>query len=338
MPIFQPDLFDSTHTPSEPFDPSDYDRYVVFFSGGKDSIACVLTLLETGVDPGLIELHHHIVDGQEGSALMDWPVTTDYCRSFAKALNLPIYFSWREGGFEREMLRDKSLTSPVCFETPNGIVKIGGTRGSLGTRRKFPQVTADLSRRWCSAYLKIDVGAALLVNQERFREGRTLVITGERAEESSARAKYRLHEPHRTDRRNGRRVQRHIHQWRPIHHLSERDVWALIEKHRICPHPAYYCGFARASCLSCIFGSKNQWATLQAFMPGHFERVAKYEKEFGLTIHRTMSVEQQALAGTPYPISDTNLKLAMDEIYRGQIYTDHWIMPAGAFGENCGPS
>ncbi|MFX4226397.1 MAG: phosphohydrolase [Porticoccaceae bacterium] len=336
--MIQPDLFECGSLSSKHFDPTAYDRYIVFFSGGKDSIACVLTLLEAGISPGQIELHHHIIDGREGSSLMDWPVTTDYCRAFARAFNIPIYFSWREGGFEREMLRDNARTAPVCFEAPEGIVKVGGARGSFGTRRKFPQVTADLSRRWCSAYLKIDVGAALLVNQARFRTGRTLVVTGERAEESSARAKYRQEEPHRTDRRNGTRVQRHIHHWRAIHGLTEADVWGLLQRYQVCPHPAYYCGFSRASCLSCIFGSKNQWATLQKYMPDHFDCIASYEDEFGITIHRTRSVYEQASAGVPYSIDPYYLQLAMADTYHGDIFTDDWQMPTGAFGESCGPS
>jgi hypothetical protein len=35
--------------PPEPFDMHCYDRYLVAFSGGKDSIASFLSLLEAGV-------------------------------------------------------------------------------------------------------------------------------------------------------------------------------------------------------------------------------------------------------------------------------------------------
>jgi diphthamide synthase (EF-2-diphthine--ammonia ligase) len=48
------------------------------FSGGKDSLAAMLLLLELGVSPERIENHHHEVDGREGSRLMDWPVTHSY--------------------------------------------------------------------------------------------------------------------------------------------------------------------------------------------------------------------------------------------------------------------
>lgn len=82
---------------------TDYDRIVVFFSGGKDSVACVLHLLEMGVPGDRIELHHHDVDGREGSSLMDWPVTRSYVQAFGDAFGLRVLFSWKVGGFERVM-------------------------------------------------------------------------------------------------------------------------------------------------------------------------------------------------------------------------------------------
>ncbi len=75
----------------------DYDRIVVAFSGGKDSAACVLALLDAGADPRRIELHHHHID--DGVSFMDWPVTPAYCAAFADALGLPLYRSGRTGGF-----------------------------------------------------------------------------------------------------------------------------------------------------------------------------------------------------------------------------------------------
>lgn len=100
----------------EPCEPNDqfgapdlslYDRFIVCMSAGKDSLACLLHLFEQGVDRSRIELHHHLVDGLEGSELMDWPVTKSYCEALAKALGLRLYFSWKTGGFEKEMLRDE---------------------------------------------------------------------------------------------------------------------------------------------------------------------------------------------------------------------------------------
>ncbi|MFI4926375.1 MAG: hypothetical protein ACHP7E_01645, partial [Burkholderiales bacterium] len=63
---------------------------------------CLLRLLELGVPRSRIECQHHLVDGREGSTLMDWPVTESYCTALCQALGVPLTFSWREGGIERE--------------------------------------------------------------------------------------------------------------------------------------------------------------------------------------------------------------------------------------------
>jgi hypothetical protein len=118
----------------------DYDYYIVAFSGGKDSTACILHLFELGINREKIELWHHLIDGEEGSSLMDWPVTKDYCNKFAKAFDLPLYYSWKTGGFEGEMLRDNQPTSTTRFEYPeDNVIECGLTGGSgpLGTRLKF---------------------------------------------------------------------------------------------------------------------------------------------------------------------------------------------------------
>ena len=316
-----------------------YDRYVVFFSGGKDSVACVLHLLEMGVDRDRIELHHHLVDGREGSALMDWPVTEAYCAAFARAFGLRLFLSWKEGGFEREMTRDNARTAPIAFESEDGsIVRTGGDRGTLGTRRKFPQVSADLRVRWCSAYLKVDVGARVLTTEPRFLAGRTLVLTGERAEESSARAKYCSFELHRSDNRSGRRVKRHIDHWRPIHAWAEADVWEILKRHRVNPHPAYHLGLGRTSCRTCIFGSPAQWATVRLHFPASFNRIAQYEQEFGTTIHRSRTVNELADRGVPYECDAKWIEIAESTTFDEPILVDNWTLPKGAFGESAGPS
>lgn len=317
----------------------EYDRIVIAFSGGKDSLACLLHLLDLGVPTKKIELWHHDVDGREGSNLMDWPCTRGYCKGAAKGFNIPIYYSWKEGGFEREMLRDNSPTSRTWFETPNGLMSAGGNSGKLGTRLKFPQVSADLSVRWCSSYLKIAVGATALCNQERFRNSKTLFLTGERAEESTARAKYAPFEPHRSDARDGK-LKRHIDHWRPVLHWSETEVWDIIKRYRVLPHPAYRLGWGRVSCRACIFGSPNQWASLQAIAHDNFLAIATHEARFGVTIHRKDSVIARAAKGTIYP-NCFDLALvaeALDPNWDYPIFIDNWVLPAGAFGESAGPS
>lgn len=221
-------------------DLASYDHILVFTSGGKDSLACLLRLLEAGADARRVELHHHEVDGR-GAPFMDWPVTGAYVAATADAFDVPLYRSWREGGFEREMLRHEAATARILFETPHGVMGAGGA-GRPGTRLAFPQVSADLSVRWCSPALKIDVGAAVIRNQDRFLGRRILVVTGERAEESPARARYASFEPHRSDTRGGARRPRHVDHWRPVHAWSATRVWDTLRRHGVRPHPAYPLG------------------------------------------------------------------------------------------------
>lgn len=328
--------------PSNPSNPAldlnNYDVIVVAFSGGKDSIACLLHLLERGVPRSQIELWHHDIDGREGSTLMDWPCTRAYCEAIARAFGVSIYFSWKEGGFEREMLRDGTATARICFETPEGLRYAGGA-GKPNTRLQFPQVSPDLSVRWCSAYLKIDVCAAAIRGQERFLGKRVLVVTGERAEESAARAKYRTFEPHRADLRNGR-IPRHVDAWRPVHGWAEREVWAIMERWLVAAHPAYRLSWGRVSCAACIFGSASQWASLRAVNPSQFAAVAGYESRFGKTIKRKLSVIQVADAGTIYPMDEADIRAALSHAYTGPVFLTGatWKLPRGAFGDSCGPT
>lgn len=323
-------------------DLASYSTIIVAFSGGKDSLACLLHLLDQGVPRHKIELWHHDVDGREGSTLMDWPVTRDYCRAVAEAFGLPLYYSWKVGGFEREMLRDGVPTAPTRFEVPGGsVVEVGGD-GQPGKRLRFPQVGASLTTRWCSAYLKIDPGSAAIRNQARFDGRRTLVVSGERAEESAARSRYATFEPDRADRRDGRRG-RHVDRWRPIHGWREQQVWEIIERYRVAPHPAYVLGWGRVSCMRCIFGSKDQWASVAAIAPGSVDVIDTYEARFGVTINRGgKRVRELAVLGQPYPQTrdPALVATALSERFAGPVLLEPgaWKLPAGAYGESCGPT
>lgn len=310
-----------------------YDDVIVMFSGGKDSVACVLTLLERGIRP---ELWHHDIDGQ-GETFFDWPVTPAYCDAFARAMGLRIYHSWRVGGLGGELLKRDDRTKPVMYETPDGLRTSGGERGKISTRRRFPALAADLRTRWCSSVAKIDVSAAAIAGQDRFKGKRVLVVTGERAQESSARAKYATLEPHR-NHAPGRIAQRHVDHWRPIHGWSEEQVWEIMERHRVDAHPCYHLGWGRASCQTCIFGSKDQWASIRMISPERFAMLEGLEVEFGHTLRKGTTLGQLADAGTPYEMDPAIVRRALSTTYESPIVIDDWRLPKGAYGEGAGPT
>ena len=101
-----------------------YDRIVFALSGGKDSVAAALALKEAGARPDQIMFIHHEVDGREGSTLMDWAASPGYCRAFADHFGAPLISSWREGGFEGEMLRDNATTGAVNYELAGEVTRL----------------------------------------------------------------------------------------------------------------------------------------------------------------------------------------------------------------------
>ena len=111
-----------TYFSAPEIDPSEYDHIIIGMSGGKDSIAALLRLLDLGVDRDRLELWHHDVDGREGSTLMDWPFMADYNRKIAEAFEIPLYFSWLEGGLEGELCKENAYSKPHHIETPDGLM------------------------------------------------------------------------------------------------------------------------------------------------------------------------------------------------------------------------
>lgn len=327
-----------------------YDYFIVAFSGGKDSEACFLHLLDCGIPKSKIELWHHAIDGMNGTHFMDWPVTESYCEQFAKQFEVPLYFSCREGGFKAEMLRENKPTNRILFEAPvldnpdeDNLIECGietkstGGAGKPNTRLKFPQVSADLRVRWCSAYLKITVCTSAINNQERFNGKQTLVISGERAEESPARSKYAEFEKDPADRRDGK-LKRHVDRARPVHKWKEAEVWAIIERYKVNPHPAYRLGWGRLSCMACIFGSKNQWASVKQIAPDIFNEISEFEQLFEHTIQRDKSVEDMAELGTAYNYDLILAQNSQLEVFAESLVSNPWILPMGAFGESNGPT
>ena len=296
----------------------EYDLYLIMMSAGKDSLACLLHLLEQGVPPERIELWHHLVDGNEGSSLMDWPCIHDYNQKISEHFNIPIYYSWLKHGFEGEMLKNNSVSHPDMVETPDGLITLERDmkRAKPNTRLKFPQVSNDLSTRWCSGLLKIAVARRALNNQSRLNNKKICFITGERREESSNRARYNQFEPHACDRRNGK-LKRHIDTWRPVLEWSEERVWDILQRHRIIAPVPYRLNWSRSSCLSCIFNGPRIWATIREHFPEHLRPIAEYEKQFGTTINRErIPIMDVAARAKPFIIEDTEaLAQAMRKEY-----------------------
>jgi 3'-phosphoadenosine 5'-phosphosulfate sulfotransferase (PAPS reductase)/FAD synthetase len=318
----------------------EYDLVIVSFSGGKDSLACVLRMLDLGVPISKLELWHQAVDGRPGvdPRFFDWPCTEGYCKAVAAALGVKIRFQWREGGFEQEINKFNRPLAPAGFELPDGTIGSAGGQGTPNTRLMFPMTSSDLRTRWCSAVLKIDVSTAGINNDPRLKEANVLVVTGERRQESNNRARYSEVDVHRSTTQK-----RRVDQWRAIIDWREEEVWEIIEKWRVRPHPAYYIGWGRVSCLPCIFGNADQWASVRAIAPDLFNKILGYENEFEHTIQKKGNVKFMADKGESFVPPDRKLvAMALSEEYPEDMVmvpkSEPWELPLGAYKRHGGPT
>jgi len=299
---------------------------IVAFSGGKDSIALVLFLLEQGVAKERIHLHHHDVDGG-GPNMFDWPCTKSYCTAFADAMGLSLYFSYREGGIYREIYRENEPRQDVLYQlVPRGeFSRIPSDKTALNTRLKFPAISGNLVTRWCSSIAKIDVLSSVVCHHPMYQR-RLFVLTGERREESSSRSKYAQIEPYKANSKRRKAVH-----WRPILDWPEAAIWQIMSRWQIQPHPAYMLGWNRCSCQCCIFGSPNIWATIASFDLLKIERIARTEHELNFTLYPKRSILSTAAAGTALKDLDP---FWVDQAMHGfstPIVVSDWQLPRGAF-------
>lgn len=316
----------------------DYDMIIVLFSGGKDSLACVLRLLEMGVPKEKIELWHHDIDGGEPNLHMDWLPTQNYCRAVAEYLGIRLRVSWRIGGFWSEVYRI-GASNPILYENGGEIAmcklserqkrtlelksKVMGEDESAkvenyGKRGNFPAKSANLAQRWCSSYLKIMVGGGAI----RSLETDELKGIGE-CNKFPAKAK------------------RLVHTWRTVIDWSEAYIWEIIKRWHISPHPCYFAGWNRCSCAMCIFGLPKHWAGIRELFPDWYEQFRQAEIELNFTLDNKKNLDEY-IGDAESCVCRDNPR-AIQQLLSGEfsvddVYAEDWQYPAGAFkGADGGP-
>lgn len=316
-------------------------KIIIAFSGGKDSVAMALyCLFVLNIPKDNIELWHHEVDGMAEN-LFDWKCTPSYCIAFAKAFGLKILFSYAKGGIKREIYRTDETIQPVYFQEEQGgeyteVMPIDDPR-YYSTRRKFPAVSADLNSRWCSWIAKIGVMNKAINNMEKYKNANIVIMTGERRKESTARSKYKEIEPYRSFTKTRRAIT-----WRPIIDWSAEEVWAIMEKHKVQPHPCYELGWSRCSCQLCIFSQANTWAAINEISPEKVQEIKRMENELDFTLYSKKVKGKMAnenvdtamvlkgLSFIPEMAKNRWLAEALG-LFVSPIIVDKWVMPAGAF-------
>lgn len=219
-------------------------------------------------------------------------------------------------------------------EVADHVIRKIAALATIGVRGKFPAKGSCYQGRWCSGTLKADVQSGVMSYLNDTKENiRILVVSGERRGESSGRSKYNEMEVHRTNAT--KRSNRLVHQWRAVIDYTEKDVWEVLRRHKVNPHPCYRAGWNRCSCMMCIFSLPCHWAGIRELFPQEFERVCKDEEILNFTIDNKKTLLEY-VGDTASCVTHSDLK-AIEQLKTGRFTADDvfvdglWQLPSGAF-------
>lgn len=223
----------------------DYDQIHCNFSGGKDSIALVLLLLfGYKVPRHKLSLVHMRVDGPiENPAFFDWEETDQYLDYCSEKLGIELV----------------TLAADM------------GLKERIEKRGMWP----SSGMQYCTSFQKRDVYSKWA---RSLGPGKFLCVSGERAEESSKRAKKPVFQVYK--HANAPTKKRFVDWFRPVHHLKINEVWELMRLAEIEPHPCYQY-VSRCSCKFCIYLSPSEMSKVAEISPLHFDQLVQMEQLMG---------------------------------------------------------
>lgn len=228
--------------------------FVANHSGGKDSQAMLIRLLEVVPDRQVLVVHASLGD-------VEWPGALEHARQQASDAGLPFIVA-RAGHSLLDLVERRHARRPEVPAWPSAANR---------------QCTSDLKRDPIMREVRRFVRAT-------GRPGGLIVTClGVRAAESPRRSKMQAW----ASNGRGSTASRQWFDWLPIHHLSTEEVFATIEAARQHPHPAYAMGNERLSCVFCILGSARDARVGAIHNPDLFARYVELEQRVGYTAHQS---------------------------------------------------
>ncbi len=226
--------------------------FVINHSGGKDSQAMMIKLLEVIPASQLLVVHASL-------GAMEWPGALELAEKQANDAGLPFVVA-RARKTLLDMVAQRFIKRPDAPSWPSV---------------KNRQCTSDLKRdpitREVRRFIK-ERGITRVVN-----------CMGLRAQESSARAKKEIWKAHRENGRAGRTW----YEFLPIHSLSTDEVFQTICEAGQQLHYAYEVN-DRLSCVFCIMANKQDLIHGATRNPDLYALYCAYEARTGYSMHSSM--------------------------------------------------
>jgi 3'-phosphoadenosine 5'-phosphosulfate sulfotransferase (PAPS reductase)/FAD synthetase len=236
--------------------------FVINHSGGKDSQAMMIKLLESGIPASqMIVVHASLGE-------MEWDGALELAQQQAADAGVPFVIARAEKSF-LDMVERRFAARPEVPSWPSA---------------SHRQCTSDLKRNPIEREVR------------RYMKARGLLLvvscTGIRAAESVSRSKLNPLKLNASQSKAGRSW----YEWCPIFDMTTAAVFATIANAGQQPHAAYAAGNERLSCVFCIMGSKNDIARGALARPELFAQYVAMEERTGYTMHMSRKSLTQLVA------------------------------------------
>ena len=228
--------------------------FVVNHSGGKDSQAMLIKLIERIPRNQLLVVHATLGDAE-------WEGALELAERQATDAGIPFLVA-RAGKTFFEMVEHRHAVRPG----PNSPCFPSAANRQCTSDLKRDPIQREV-RRWATA------------------RGITRIVTclGIRAAESPGRAK----RPALSINRRGSRAGRAWFEWLPIHEMTTPEVFKTIRDAGQTPHWAYAAGNSRLSCVFCILASAQDLANGARHRPELLAKYLELEARTGYTMHQS---------------------------------------------------
>lgn len=237
-------------------------RLVVSVSGGKDSTACCLHLMELGYGPD--DYDRIFFDtGWES------PLLYEYVENDLPEVVGPITRLRAEIPLPDELVPIAQKFEKMLGVSYSSMVRLCLQKGMFPSR----------VRRWCTQGLKVYPARDYLLK----REGQVVNVVGIRAQESAARSLMLEWEYSGTFK---------CDVWRPLIDWSEEEVIAIHKRNGVRPCRLYLeQGSTRVGCYPCIFSRKAELRAISDYSPERVEILAELERT--VTALRLAGIEER---------------------------------------------
>lgn len=236
--------------------------FVINHSGGKDSQAMMIRLLEQVPRRQLLVVHASLGDAE-------WHGALEHAQHQAQVAGIPFLVAKARKSF-MEMVERRYAVRP-------------GPGSSCWPSASNRQCTSDLKRdpiqREVRAYAKANHFCQVVT------------CLGIRAAESPGRARRAAFQVNKRGTVRGREW----FEWLPIHEMDTAEVWRTIASAGQTPHQAYLAGNQRLSCVFCIMGSPRDIANGARHRPELLAQYLEVEARTGYTMHQSRKPLQELI-------------------------------------------